>query len=93
MSRVPAGPGLSAGRWIILLLSAVAGFIARGQLIAGPATLLRYLIALFVSVFLFALAVSALSTPVQQEEHPELEAVPHPGLEPGIGHETALEAR
>lgn len=93
MSVLPKGGGLSGPRWIVLILAAIAGFVGRGELMAGPATMVRYLIALFVAVFLFALAYSALSAPAPSEFLTDSggERNPLPESQP-VTHEAVLES-
>lgn len=53
--------GEHAGRrWKLLALAGAAGFVGRGGITAGPGTMVMLLLALFVAVFLGALAVSVL---------------------------------
>jgi uncharacterized membrane protein YtjA (UPF0391 family) len=65
-------PGGRPGRrWKLLLLAAAVGFVGRGGIAAKPAAMLGVLLALFVLVFLVALAISMLSDPAEIEPVPE----------------------
>jgi uncharacterized membrane protein YtjA (UPF0391 family) len=67
--------GPPARRWKLLLVAAAAGFVGRGGISARPATILGILLALFVLVFLVALAISMLSDPAAIEPVPETGSV------------------
>jgi len=60
MSAIPKQGEHAGRRWKLLFLAGAVGFVGRGGVSAGPATVVMLLLALFVAVFIVALAFSML---------------------------------